>query len=147
MRSKQRMHLLRDTAAYISDGLVVPVQFQPLTLWCAKPITEDSVSSCCPRHMCSSGCQNYRLGLSLDFFPPLLRQGKYLFALTTSRLALQLSLVLFCLTPENGMRLKRERWDMHRAHVSTRPDKCTDNFPPPIPNAKAVPPLKSIPKC
>lgn len=91
------MHLLWDVAAYVvSNGLVVPVQFQPLTLCCAKPIRKASVSSYFTRYMCSSVCQNYQLGFSLDFFP-LLRQGEYSFAPTTSWLALQLSLssVLF----------------------------------------------------
>lgn len=45
------------------------------------------------------------------------------------------------------MRLGRERWEMHRAHATTHPDKCmADFFPPSLRNAKTVPPLKSTPR-
>lgn len=90
----------------VSNALVVPVQYQPLILRCAKPISEASLSSSCTRYVCSSDCQIYQLGFSSDFFP-LLRQGDLIFALLHGWHS-SCHLVLLCFILENGMRLKHE---------------------------------------
>lgn len=77
------------------------------------------------------GCQICQLGFSLDFFFPCLDGENSPLPAACCQSTCHLFLLSF--TPENGTRLKQERWEMHRARVRACPDKCTTNFPDPSP--------------